>query len=143
MDSDGDGSLDCEDSCPWDPNGERDRDDDDTPDCRDPCSGDEDDDCLDPCPLDADGDGARDCMDPCPWGEASGRPCIQPPAPGVCQVTGCSGQVCADHAAITTCEWRDEYACYRHAACERQASGACGWTPTDELRACLQATRQP
>jgi hypothetical protein len=34
------------------------------------------------------------------------------------------------------------YACYRDAACERQPDGACGWTPTAELGACL-ASHQP
>lgn len=55
-----------------------------------------------------------------------------------CRVTGCSGQVCADDDAITTCEWRDEYACYRSAECARQADGACGWTETPELSSCLE-----
>ena len=56
-----------------------------------------------------------------------------------CVVTGCSGQVCADQDVITTCEWRPEYACYDTAACERQPDGACGWTDTPELAACLAA----
>jgi hypothetical protein len=38
---------------------------------------------------------------------------------------------------MTTCEFRAEYACYREATCERQPDGACGWTPTDTLTACL------
>lgn len=55
-----------------------------------------------------------------------------------CHVGGCSGQVCSDDPGIiTTCEWRPEYACYADATCERQPGGACGWTPTDELAACL------
>jgi hypothetical protein len=57
---------------------------------------------------------------------------------GGCHVSGCSSHVCSDRAdVITTCEWRPEYACYGEATCERQADGACGWTETDELRACL------
>jgi eight-cysteine-cluster-containing protein len=54
--------------------------------------------------------------------------------------TGCSGQLCmsADGDPIfTTCEWREEYACYQNAMCEKQADGDCGWTPTDELAECL------
>ncbi len=61
-------------------------------------------------------------------------------AVGECFVGGCSGQVCSDQeGVITTCQWRPEYACYQDAdaTCERQPSGACGWTPTPELNACL------
>ena len=55
-----------------------------------------------------------------------------------CFVGGCSGQVCSDDPeVITTCEWREEYQCYRTATCERQADGECGWTETDELLECL------
>lgn len=62
---------------------------------------------------------------------------------GDCYVGGCSGQVCSDQeGVITTCEWHEEYACYHQATCERQQDGACGWTQTPELQACLgdQAT---
>ena len=58
-----------------------------------------------------------------------------------CIVTGCSGQICADEEAMTTCEYRADYACYRSARCERQSTGACGWTETSALRACLNNTR--
>lgn len=59
-------------------------------------------------------------------------------AQGACFVGGCSGQICSDReGVISTCEWREEYACYAQASCERQADGACGWTPTAELNACL------
>ena len=55
-----------------------------------------------------------------------------------CFVGGCSGQLCSeDEGAISTCEWREEYACYQSATCERQANGSCGWTATAELNACL------
>ena len=55
-----------------------------------------------------------------------------------CYVGGCSSQVCSDRPdVITTCEWRDEYACYQGATCERQGDGQCGWTETPELLACL------
>ena len=56
---------------------------------------------------------------------------------GDCVVTGCSGQVCAEEDVFTTCEWLPQYACYDTATCERQADGACGWTATPELSACL------
>jgi eight-cysteine-cluster-containing protein len=60
------------------------------------------------------------------------------PKPNDCLVGGCSGQVCSDTEVITTCEFRQEYACYRDAECKRQASGECGWTETAELQACLE-----
>jgi hypothetical protein len=142
FDADGDGTNDCEDTCPCDAENV-DGDADGAPDCVDPCPGDATDGCLDPCRMDSDGDGAHDCTDRCPWGEGQGKPCSDPPAPPPdgdgCQVGGCSGQICADHSVITTCEWRDAYACYWSATCERQADGACGWTQTDELAACLDA----
>ena len=55
-----------------------------------------------------------------------------------CHVAGCSAQVCSDRDdVVTTCEWRNVYECYQSASCERQSDGACGWTPTEELNACL------
>ncbi len=69
-----------------------------------------------------------------------------PPAASDCFVGGCSGQVCSDReGVITTCEWRPEYACYQDddATCERQPSGACGWTPTAELNSCLAHPTTP
>lgn len=63
------------------------------------------------------------------------------PAPiqqGTCYVGGCSGQICSESSDIvSTCEWRETYACYREAVCERQSNGQCGWTETEELNACL------
>lgn len=56
-----------------------------------------------------------------------------------CVVTGCSGQLCAEQHAVTTCEWRPQYACYREAVCERQQDGACGWTQTPVLTTCLSS----
>jgi len=57
-----------------------------------------------------------------------------------CVVTGCSGQICADGDVATTCEWTEAYACYAdHGICERDANGVCGWRPTAELEACLDA----
>ena len=40
---------------------------------------------------------------------------------------------------MTTCEWREEYACYKPPVgiCEVQNNGQCGWTETDELKSCL------
>jgi hypothetical protein len=62
-----------------------------------------------------------------------------PSAAGGCVKGGCSGTVCAEAGKdmMTTCEFRAEYACYGSAMCERQPDGACGWTKTAELTACL------
>jgi hypothetical protein len=73
-------------------------------------------------------------------------PC-QAQSSGACVVGGCSSQLCTEASAggvISTCEWREAYACYRTASCARQSTGKCGWTPTPELNACLQnAGAQP
>lgn len=61
-----------------------------------------------------------------------------PPVSGECFAGGCSGQICSDDPnAISTCEYKAAYACYRSAKCERQQNGQCGWTDTPELRSCL------
>jgi hypothetical protein len=61
-----------------------------------------------------------------------------PVAGGECYVGGCSSQICSDEPGIvSTCEFREEYACYQTATCERQPDGECGWTPTSELQACI------
>ena len=54
-----------------------------------------------------------------------------------CVVSGCSGQLCAMEPLFSTCEWRPEYVCFAGATCAPQPGGACGWTMTDALRACL------
>lgn len=57
-----------------------------------------------------------------------------------CFVGGCSGQVCSDQeGVITTCQANPDYVCYQDAdaRCERQTSGQCGWTQTQELTSCL------
>lgn len=57
-----------------------------------------------------------------------------------CYTGGCSGQLCSDRQdMVSTCEYREEYACYQTATCERQASGQCGWTETPSLLQCLSA----
>ncbi len=57
---------------------------------------------------------------------------------GACYVGGCSSEVCSDQKGIvSTCIYREEYACYKTATCERQASGNCGWTETPALSACI------
>lgn len=58
-----------------------------------------------------------------------------------CIKGGCSGQLCVDEQAgesgISTCEWRDEYECYKYAVCERQKSGKCAFTPNTQFQQCL------
>jgi len=39
--------------------------------------------------------------------------------------------------------WKEEYACYKDARCERQSNGTCGWTQTEELNYCLGTTETP
>ncbi len=56
-----------------------------------------------------------------------------------CRKTGCSGQICSDEEVTTTCEYSDVFACYEGAVCEKQPSGECGWTLTDDLKACLKS----
>ncbi len=82
------------------------------------------------------------------------KPVIQQPTspkpapvavPGACYVGGCSGQICSDQPAMaSTCEFREEYACYKSniTTCERQANGQCGWTQTAALAQCLEENPQ-
>jgi hypothetical protein len=73
--------------------------------------------------------------------------CLTPPkddtsdrTQGGCFIGGCSSQICSGEEGIgSDCEWREEYACYRTATCERQDDGTCGWTATVELEACLES----
>lgn len=59
-----------------------------------------------------------------------------------CVKAGCSGQLCLESAMakdiVTTCEWKEEYGCYKDAVCERQSNGECGFTKTPELQSCLK-----
>lgn len=57
-----------------------------------------------------------------------------------CVVGGCSSELCVEESEgeiASICIYKDEYACYKNAKCERQAGGKCGWTETQELQACL------
>jgi hypothetical protein len=63
---------------------------------------------------------------------------VTPPANKTCYVGGCSSQLCTDKPdMVSTCEWREAYACYQTATCAVQPDGECGWTETNELNACL------
>ncbi len=60
---------------------------------------------------------------------------------GACYVGGCSGEVCSDQPnVVSTCMYREVFACYKTAKCERQANGSCGWTETSALKACVAAS---
>ena len=59
---------------------------------------------------------------------------------GGCVHGGCSSQLCteaSDEPIASTCEFREEYACYQAAECARQADGQCGFTESDALSECL------
>lgn len=64
------------------------------------------------------------------------------PQAKACVRGGCSGQLCIEEGEDlgSTCEFREEYACYAKAKCERQPNGKCGHTPSKELDACLAST---
>lgn len=59
-----------------------------------------------------------------------------------CIITGCSGQLCAGEELASTCEFLEEYVCYRDAICARQTSGECGWVQTMELVECILDARE-
>jgi len=57
-----------------------------------------------------------------------------------CKKAGCSGQLCisADKEDIaTTCEYKEEYACYQETEC-KCVSNKCDWEQTSEFTECLQ-----
>jgi len=60
-------------------------------------------------------------------------------ASGACVIGGCASEVCADQPLASPCIWKDSFACYADATCDRQANGTCGWTATSELTSCLAA----
>lgn len=61
-----------------------------------------------------------------------------PVAQGPCYVGGCSWEVCSGQPnVVSNCIYREEFACYKTAKCERQSNGICGWTDTASLRACI------
>lgn len=66
-------------------------------------------------------------------------PSATPPFTEGCKVGGCSSQLCIPESAdgLTSCEYKDEYACYTNATCERQSDGECGWTMDAELAQCI------
>lgn len=66
------------------------------------------------------------------------KPVVTDPMDDGCYVGGCSAQFCTDNPAlVSTCEYKEEYACYQKADCARQQTGECGWTESASLDACL------
>ncbi|MDX1535185.1 MAG: Gmad2 immunoglobulin-like domain-containing protein [Candidatus Spechtbacterales bacterium] len=57
-----------------------------------------------------------------------------------CVIGGCSGEICSDKEMSSACVYKEEYACYKTATCEKQENGECGWTKTKELNQCLQSS---
>lgn len=67
----------------------------------------------------------------------------QPDTLSACYIGGCSNQICSDSPDVATnCTYHKSYECYASATCERQPSGQCGWTETDELLQCLADVEQ-
>jgi eight-cysteine-cluster-containing protein len=65
-------------------------------------------------------------------------PLLEPISRAECKRVGCSRHICSDRDdIITTCEYRDEYACLKLSRCERQSDGQCGWTQTKEYQQCI------
>ncbi|MBR9698991.1 hypothetical protein GOV09_00855 [Candidatus Woesearchaeota archaeon] len=61
-----------------------------------------------------------------------------------CARSGCSGQLCVQAVdaddIITTCEWKEEYACYQLTDCICDL-GHCVWEETDEFESCLEEAK--
>jgi hypothetical protein len=79
-------------------------------------------------------------------GELRPAPPVKSPSSGGytgagCAVSGCGQQICGAAGEVedmvTSCEWKEEYACYAASRCEKQANGQCGWTETAELNQCI------
>lgn len=63
-----------------------------------------------------------------------------------CVITGCNSEICVDETEsdiASICVYKPEYGCYKQATCQPQADGDCGWTQTEELKACLEELTQP
>jgi len=56
-----------------------------------------------------------------------------------CTKSGCSGTICQsknDPLIVTTCEWLDEYTCYREVDCGC-VNNKCIWDDQEALESCL------
>jgi len=54
-----------------------------------------------------------------------------------CVIDGCNGELCAAEPTGSLCWWFPAFICFRSADCAIQADGACGWTASDTLLACI------
>ncbi len=57
-----------------------------------------------------------------------------------CKISGCNGEIClntSDELAVSTCIYKEYFACYKSAKCEKQSSGNCDWTETKTLKECI------
>ena len=59
-----------------------------------------------------------------------------------CIITGCSSQICSNEPVISTCEWREEYACVKLSECGCN-EGQCKWTENDVYLSCIQDAKNP
>lgn len=58
-----------------------------------------------------------------------------------CIISGCNNEICQskdEESAFSVCLYKPEYECYKLATCERQSNGECGWSETEEFKACLE-----
>ena len=61
-----------------------------------------------------------------------------------CVIGGCSGTICQgkdSEPIVTTCEWKEEYACYKLSNC-LCVSGLCRWEKTAEFLNCFGDTEE-
>ncbi len=62
-----------------------------------------------------------------------------------CMVGGCSSTLCATPEYLsqitTTCEWKEEYACYKQIGCGC-INNQCSWVETTEFKFCVDAARK-
>ena len=71
---------------------------------------------------------------------SSERECM---ADSDCVTGGCSGTICQSKDAepiITTCEWTQEYTCYKETTCSC-IEGKCQWLETPEFNSCIEEAR--
>ena len=57
-----------------------------------------------------------------------------------CKVGGCNSEICQnaqEEEAVSICIYDPKYDCYKSSRCERQDSGKCAWTDTEESKSCL------
>lgn len=79
-----------------------------------------------------------------PPAEEDPDPVVTPtptPVEPECVIMGCNREVCtsSDKPVFTACVVLPEHACYQqHGVCEKQVTGECGWSQTDQLNSCLE-----